>query len=182
MRCVMLAGGGGPNAVARPEEGPPGLWGHRWWARRFERVRARGIRGVEFNWAAYHICFRILNSVGEFYFVPYFLTKGVAPLLLEDPVTLDTLHRLGCPLYLAGHVLISLMGFVLKWMLKLHDTIRDEAFLVGVQLANSELHAAEEDAHRLAITNGHPSAAPAILPAAAAAPAVAAGGAHEHAD
>jgi hypothetical protein len=83
-------------------------------------------------------------QVGELYFVPYFLTRGVAPLLLHDPILLDKLHRLGCPLYLAAHATARLAALLVRWLRHLHDTIRDEAFLVGVQLANSELHHGED--------------------------------------
>ncbi|CAM9890378.1 unnamed protein product, partial [Heterosigma akashiwo] len=50
-----------------------GAFGETEWKRRLERALRNGLRGVELRWTLTHLCLPLLNRLGEFLFVPYFL-------------------------------------------------------------------------------------------------------------
>jgi hypothetical protein len=85
----------------------------------------------------------LCNKVGEFYFVPYLLSKGIAPYFIQDPVLLHTLHACSWALYLLLHIAARTAAAVAHSIRSLHDRLRDEAFLVGVVLKNSADHASD---------------------------------------
>ena len=114
--------------------GGPG--GQEQWSARLERVYNNGLRNVEFVWTLREVCLRLLNAVGEYYFVPYFLARGVVPAFVHDPLVLNSLERYSVCIYMLAKAALFVSKQLVLFVEELHDHIKDEKYLIGMRLNN----------------------------------------------
>jgi E3 ubiquitin-protein ligase MARCH6 len=118
--------------------------GQEQWSARLERVYANGVRNVDFLWTLREVCLRLLNTVGEYYFVPYFFTKAIAPLVIQDPLLINFLNRYSVCLYLLMKAALHVVKQCIAYVRELHDHIKDERYLVGMRLHNIPASGSQE--------------------------------------
>jgi len=140
-----------------------GVWGpDNIWKRRFDRVRANGFRDLDFKWTLREVVLPVGVTLGDLLFTPHFIVKTteivvahpwcrtvlLQALSLYCPrgwcsppdecidMILSVMKRSAWLVYLAAILVLrahSLMGRALK---RLHDRIRDDQYLVGLELKN----------------------------------------------
>jgi E3 ubiquitin-protein ligase MARCH6 len=126
VRCVLL-GVMGPNTP---------------WRQRFERVRANGIRNVDFKWTLLEVVWPVMSAVADLLLTPYFLVKTgeLAACWWAEATVPSPTHALARRYaylwYLALQCGLHTLGAVRDWLQRLHDRIRDDQYLVGLELKN----------------------------------------------
>lgn len=112
------------------------------WRIKFERVREDGFSRLQGLWVLKEIVFPIIMKLLTALCVPYVLARGVFPVLGYPLVVNSAVYRfawLGC-------LCFSLLCFCAKrfhvWFTNLHNSIRDDRYLIGRRLHNY----GEEDA------------------------------------
>jgi len=114
-----------------------GAFGETQWKRNLERILRNGIRGVEMRWTLKNVCVPLLNRLGEFLFVPYFLAEGLVPWAVVLPTIWQAYFRRYCFLgYLAVQVLIFSGRQFARLISYLHKRLLDDQYLVGIELNN----------------------------------------------
>lgn len=110
------------------------------WRVKFERVREDGFSGLQGLWVLREIVFPIVMKLLTALCVPYVLAKGVFPVLGYPLVVNSAVYRfawLGC-------LSFSLLCFCVKrfhvWFTNLHNSIRDDRYLIGRRLHNFGEH------------------------------------------
>ncbi|KAA8536214.1 hypothetical protein F0562_028692 [Nyssa sinensis] len=106
------------------------------WRMKFERVREDGFSGLQGFWVLREIVFPIIMKLLTALCVPYVLARGVFPVLGYPLVVNSAVYRfawLGC-------LGFSLLCFCAKrfhvWFTNLHNSIRDDRYLIGRRLHN----------------------------------------------
>lgn len=106
------------------------------WRLKFERVRDNGFSGLQGLWILREIVLPILMKLLTALCVPYVLAKGVFPVLGYPLIVNSAVYRfawLGC-------LCLSLLCFCAKrfhvWFTNLHNSIRDDRYLIGRRLHN----------------------------------------------
>ncbi|GMH18142.1 hypothetical protein Nepgr_019983 [Nepenthes gracilis] len=106
------------------------------WRVKFERVREDGFSRLEGLWVLQEIVLPILMKLLTALCVPYVLAKGLFPALGYPLVVNSAVFRfawLGC-------LCLSLLCFCTKrfhaWLTDLHNSIRDDHYLIGRKLHN----------------------------------------------
>ncbi|KAA8545852.1 hypothetical protein F0562_020697 [Nyssa sinensis] len=106
------------------------------WRAKFERVREDGFSRLQGFWVLREIVFPIIMKLLTALCVPYVLARGVFPVLGYPLVVNSAVYRfawLGC-------LSFSLLCFCAKrfhvWFTNLHNSIRDDRYLVGRRLHN----------------------------------------------
>lgn len=110
------------------------------WRVKFERVREDGFSGLQGLWVLREIVFPIVMKLLTALCVPYVLARGVFPVLGYPLVVNSAVYRfawLGC-------LSFSLLCFCVKrfhvWFTNLHNSIRDDRYLIGRKLHNFGEH------------------------------------------
>ncbi|KAJ4716284.1 E3 ubiquitin-protein ligase MARCH6 [Melia azedarach] len=106
------------------------------WRIKFERVREDGFSRLQGLWVLREIVFPIIMKLLTALCVPYVLARGVFPVLGYPLVVNSAVYRfawLGC-------LCFSVLWFCAKrfhvWFTNLHNSIRDDRYLVGRRLHN----------------------------------------------
>lgn len=106
------------------------------WRTKFERVREDGFSRLQGLWVLREIVFPIIMKLLTALCVPYVLARGVFPVLGYPLVVNSAVYRfawLGC-------LCFSLLCFCAKrfhvWFTNLHNSIRDDRYLIGRRLHN----------------------------------------------
>ncbi|PON82029.1 Zinc finger, RING-CH-type [Trema orientale] len=106
------------------------------WRIKFERVREDGFSRLQGLWVLREIVFPIVMKLLTALCVPYVLARGVFPVLGYPLVVNSAVYRfawLGC-------LSLSLLCFCAKrfhvWFTNLHNSIRDDRYLIGRRLHN----------------------------------------------
>ncbi|KAL5790608.1 hypothetical protein ACOSQ2_005496 [Xanthoceras sorbifolium] len=106
------------------------------WRIKFERVREDGFSRLQGLWVLREIVFPIIMKLLTALCVPYVLARGVFPVLGYPLVVNSAVYRfawLGC-------LSFSLFCFCAKrfhvWFTNLHNSIRDDRYLIGRRLHN----------------------------------------------
>lgn len=120
------------------------------WRLKFERVRENGFSRLQGLWVLREIVFPIIMKLLTALCVPYVLARGVFPVFGYPLVVNSAVYRfawLGC-------LSFSLLFFCAKrfhiWFTNLHNSIRDDRYLIGRRLHNygenlDEKHVVLED-------------------------------------
>lgn len=111
------------------------------WRVKFERVREDGFSRLQGLWVLREIVLPIIMKLLTALCVPYVLAKGVFPVLGYPLVINSAVYRfawLGC-------LSFSFVCFCAKrfhvWFTNLHNSIRDDRYLIGRRLHNFGEHA-----------------------------------------
>ncbi|XP_022727397.1 probable E3 ubiquitin ligase SUD1 isoform X2 [Durio zibethinus] len=114
------------------------------WRIKFERVREDGFSRLQGLWVLREIVFPIIMKLLTALCVPYVLARGVFPVLGYPLVVNSAVYRfawLGC-------LSFSLLCFCARrfhvWFTNLHNSIRDDRYLIGRQLHNFGEHSEEK--------------------------------------
>ncbi|KAE8672822.1 putative E3 ubiquitin ligase SUD1 [Hibiscus syriacus] len=106
------------------------------WRMKFERVREDGFSRLQGLWVLREIVFPIIMKLLTALCLPYVLARGVFPVLGYPLVVNSAVYRfawLGC-------LCFSLLCFCAKrfhvWFTNLHNSIRDDRYLIGRRLHN----------------------------------------------
>ncbi|XP_023879300.1 probable E3 ubiquitin ligase SUD1 isoform X1 [Quercus suber] len=106
------------------------------WRTKFERVREDGFSRLQGLWVLREIVFPIIMKLLTALCVPYVLARGVFPVLGYPLIVNSAVYRfawLGC-------LCISVLCFCAKrfhvWFTNLHNSIRDDRYLIGRRLHN----------------------------------------------
>ncbi|KAL7002836.1 putative E3 ubiquitin ligase sud1 [Sarracenia purpurea var. burkii] len=106
------------------------------WRIKFERVREDGFSRLQGFWVLREIVFPIIMKLLTALCVPYVLSRGVFPVFGYPLVINSAVYRfawLGC-------LALSLLCFCAKrfhvWFTNLHNSIRDDRYLIGRRLHN----------------------------------------------
>ncbi|KAI4342341.1 hypothetical protein MLD38_026979 [Melastoma candidum] len=106
------------------------------WRLKFERVREDGFSSLQGLWVLREIVLPIMMKLLTALCVPYVLARGVFPVLGYPLVVNSAVYRfawLGC-------LALSVLCFCAKrfhvWFTNLHNSIRDDRYLVGRRLHN----------------------------------------------
>ncbi|KAL9415184.1 hypothetical protein AB3S75_043458 [Citrus x aurantiifolia] len=106
------------------------------WRIKFERVREDGFSRLQGLWVLREIVFPIIMKLLTALCVPYVLARGVFPVLGYPLVVNSAVYRfawLGC-------LCFSVLWFCAKrfhvWFTNLHNSIRDDRYLIGRRLHN----------------------------------------------
>nr|GMC85449.1 probable E3 ubiquitin ligase SUD1 isoform X1 [Ipomoea batatas] len=106
------------------------------WRTKFERVRQDGFSRLQGFWVLREIVVPIIMKLLTALCVPYVLARGVFPILGYPLVVNSAVYRfawLGC-------LGFSLLWFCAKrfhvWFTNLHNSIRDDRYLIGRRLHN----------------------------------------------
>ncbi|PQQ03403.1 putative E3 ubiquitin ligase SUD1 [Prunus yedoensis var. nudiflora] len=106
------------------------------WRVKFERVREDGFSRLQGLWVLREIVFPIIMKLLTALCVPYVLARGLFPVLGYPLVVNSAVYRfawLGC-------LCFSLLCFCAKrfhvWFTNLHNSIRDDRYLIGRRLHN----------------------------------------------
>uniref|UniRef100_A0A2N9IDY7 RING-type E3 ubiquitin transferase n=1 Tax=Fagus sylvatica TaxID=28930 RepID=A0A2N9IDY7_FAGSY len=106
------------------------------WRIKFERVREDGFSRLQGLWVLREIVFPIIMKLLTALCVPYVLARGVFPVLGYPLIVNSAVYRfawLGC-------LSISMLCFCAKrfhvWFTNLHNSIRDDRYLIGRRLHN----------------------------------------------
>lgn len=104
------------------------------WRLKFERVRENGFSRLQGLWVLREIVFPIIMKLLTALCVPYVLARGVFPVFGYPLVVNSAVYRfawLGC-------LSFSLLFFCAKrfhiWFTNLHNSIRDDRYLIGRRL------------------------------------------------
>ncbi|MBA0739059.1 hypothetical protein Gogos_012357 [Gossypium gossypioides] len=127
------------------------------WRIKFERVREDGFSRLQGLWVLREIVFPIIMKLLTALCLPYVLARGVFPVLGYPLVVNSAVYRfawLGC-------LGFSLLCFCAKrfhvWFTNLHNSIRDDRYLIG-----RRLHNFGEDMQEKKSEAGTPSEAPPV--------------------
>ncbi|KAG6530259.1 probable E3 ubiquitin ligase SUD1 [Zingiber officinale] len=106
------------------------------WRRKFERVREDGFSRLRGLWVLREIMIPIISKLLTALCIPYVFAKGIFPVFGYPLIVNSAVYRfawLGC-------LLFSLFCFCAKrfhiWFTNLHNSIRDDRYLIGRRLHN----------------------------------------------
>ena len=107
------------------------------WQRRIDRLRQNGVLGVDFCWTMKTLVSPTLCTLADAIAIPYVAAQGIAPaFLLDSPRDRAWAKRLAVPTYLAAKAALAVLKAAWWSIVALHEHIRDERYLLGVQLNN----------------------------------------------
>lgn len=139
------------------------------WQAHFDALQAGGLRNLDLNRALTKIVLPVLLNLATCLAVPYVITRGLLPMLgLPAPfLQYASLygHQVFHGCYLAYLGSKKLAGLAVQ----LHNTIRDDRYLVGRELHNFELRRQEQAAAAAAAAQAAAAQAAAATADAAAA-------------
>lgn len=106
------------------------------WRVKFERVRDDGFSRLQGLWVLREIVFPIIMKLLTALCVPYVLARGLFPVLGYPLVVNSAVYRFAW----IGCLCFSLLWFCAKrfhvWFTNLHNSIRDDRYLIGRRLHN----------------------------------------------
>lgn len=106
------------------------------WRMKFERVREDGFSRLQVLWVLREIVFPIIMKLLTYLCVPYVLARGLFPVFGYPLVVNSAVYRFAW----IGCLSFSLLWFCAKrfhiWFTNLHNSIRDDRYLIGRRLHN----------------------------------------------
>jgi E3 ubiquitin-protein ligase MARCH6 len=113
------------------------------WKAVFTRLHEEGIGGVDFKWALVDVTIPALMSLTAQLCLPYTFVHSVLPLCGDRSLYLrQVVYRYGYTMLAVVLQLNEWKAYVKTYLWKLHNTIRDDKYMVGRALKNMEhLHA-----------------------------------------
>ena len=106
------------------------------WRERFQHVQRIGITKVPFRVAFNQILWPMIKPMAYLLVIPYAITRGIVPLLDLPTEEMQSIYVFGFTLEYVGVVGYYSMQHVRKALWHLHNSIRDDRYLVGRQLNN----------------------------------------------
>ncbi|CAA7019944.1 unnamed protein product [Microthlaspi erraticum] len=106
------------------------------WRAKFKRVRDDGFSKLQMLWALREIVYPIVMKLLTALCVPYVLARGVFPILGYPLVVNSAVYRfawIGC---LSVRLFCFCAKRCLVWVWKLHNSIRDERYVIARRLHN----------------------------------------------
>lgn len=116
--------------------GPPIPLMSEQWRARFERVRRDGIAGLRFVWVLREIVAPVLIALLTVLCVPFVAAHGLFPLLGFSLLVNSAVYRFA---WLGSFVVCLALWCLARartWLTQLHNSIRDDRYLVGRKLHN----------------------------------------------
>jgi E3 ubiquitin-protein ligase MARCH6 len=134
------------------------------WQAHFDALQAGGLRNLDLNRALTKIVLPVLLNLSTCLAVPYVVTRGLLPLLGLPAAALQYANLYGHQVF-HGCYLVYLGSQRLAGLaVQLHNTIRDDRYLVGRELHNFELQRREAAAAASeAVAAGDRAAAPPVV-------------------
>lgn len=108
------------------------------WKEVFNRLQLEGIRRVSFKWALVEVTLPVLMSLTAQLCLPYTFVHSVLPSLGLSLYFRQFVYRYGYTLLAAVLQLNQWKSYVKSYFWKLHNTIRDDKYLVSKQICNME--------------------------------------------
>ena len=106
------------------------------WRTKFERVKADGFTRLQGLWIMHDIVLPILVKLLTALCVPYVFARGFFPVLGFPLIVNSAVYRFAW----SGCLLLGLTWYGVKrlhyWLSKLHNSIRDDRYLIGKRLHN----------------------------------------------
>lgn len=106
------------------------------WVEKLTQACEDGFSGLRAMWVMQDILMPISVKLLSALCVPYVLAKGVFPMFGYSAAVNSTVHRFAWLGSLAVCVLYHLGKLARRFFVKLHDSIRDERYLIGQRLQN----------------------------------------------
>lgn len=106
------------------------------WRERIQHVQRLGITKVPFTVAFSQLLWPMIKPVSVLLAVPYALSRGLVPLLDLTPVEMQNLYIYGFAFEYIAVVCYHGLQHVRTAVRRLHNSIRDDRYLVGRQLNN----------------------------------------------
>ncbi|XP_062195564.1 probable E3 ubiquitin ligase SUD1 isoform X2 [Phragmites australis] len=106
------------------------------WDQKLTRARQDGFSGLRAMWVLQDVLMPITVKLVSALCVPYVLAKGVFPRFGYSAAVNSTVHRFAWLGSLALCALYHLAKVFCRFFVKLHDSIRDERYLIGQRLQN----------------------------------------------
>jgi E3 ubiquitin-protein ligase MARCH6 len=106
------------------------------WDLKLTQAWSDGFSGLRAIWVMQDVLMPISAKLLSALLVPYVLAKGVFPTFGYSIAVNSTVHRFAWLGSLGVCVLYHLGKLACKFFVKLHDSIRDERYLVGQKLQN----------------------------------------------
>lgn len=114
------------------------------WRTKFERVKADGFTRLRGFWILREIVGPILVQLLTALCVPYVFARGLFPVLGCSLITNSAVYRFAWSGCLMLGMLLYMGKCLRQWLLELHNTIRDDRYLIGKRLHNFEDRNSEE--------------------------------------
>jgi len=112
------------------------FWREDGWKIKFEQVMHDGFRNINFSRIVCTIVFPVFQFLAICLSIPYAVSHGLIPCLVSSPVIHSAIDRF-CPSFLfLLYMLLHASSSLREWLLEVHDSIRDERYLVGKKLHN----------------------------------------------
>lgn len=114
----------------------PGVFANAAWRTKMQRVKEDGFSNLNFVFVVQHILGPVVRDLLTAHCIPFVTARGLAPLLRLPLTTQSAIFRfapLAClALFLLAHALLRAGD----WLTQLHNSIRDDRYLVGRRLHN----------------------------------------------
>ncbi|CAF2132945.1 unnamed protein product [Brassica napus] len=112
------------------------------WRAKFERVKEDGFSRLQGLWVLREIVFPVVMKLLTALCVPYVLARGVFPMLGCTLVVNSAVYRFAWIGYLSASLLCFCVKRCQVWFRNLHNSIRDDRYIIGQRLHNSGEEAA----------------------------------------
>lgn len=106
------------------------------WRNRIQLVQRFGLTQVPLSVAWSEVLWPIIKPLAMVLAVPYTVTRGIVPYLKLSVEQMQTLYAYGFAVEYIFLVVYFGTHHVVKGLKKLHNSIRDDRYLVGRQLNN----------------------------------------------
>lgn len=116
------------------------------WQAHFDALQAGGLRNLDLHRALTKIVLPVLLNLATCLAVPYVVTRGLLPLLGLPAVVLQYANLFGHQVFHGAYLAYLGARKLAGLAVQLHNTIRDDRYLVGRELHNFELRRLEEEA------------------------------------
>ena len=116
------------------------------WQAHFEALQAGGLRNLDLGRALTKIVLPVLLNLATCLALPYVVTRGLLPLLGLPAAFLQWASLYGHTLFHGAYLAYLGSRRLAGLAVQLHNTIRDDRYLVGRELHNFELRRQEEAA------------------------------------
>lgn len=106
------------------------------WRNRIQLVQRLGLTQVPLSVAWSELLWPIIKPLAVLLAIPYAISRGIVPYLSLSAEQMQTLYVYGFALEYIVLVVHFGMHHVVKGLQKVHNSIRDDRYLVGRQLNN----------------------------------------------
>ncbi|GBG74019.1 hypothetical protein CBR_g17730 [Chara braunii] len=106
------------------------------WRNKFERIRNDGFMRLHGMWVLKEVIAPIVGYLLTLLCLPYACAKGLMALISPSPQMALLVPRFACLGTVVAVVLWRLLQKSRAWLIELHDSIRDDRYLIGQRLHN----------------------------------------------